>query len=256
MPSSCNLVPSGVAGVRSAERSSPGGRGRLENGAEGAEEEGGGTLAGRNGGSDRAFLLKVCGLTRLEDVRLAVRHGANALGFNFHSGSPRCVTVEDARRMAADLPPDVLRVGVVVVPARSLVRTEKLKALLKRGEPFLDAFQVHGASGETDLSLFAGKLIVAVSPETAHLFPAHEIIVDTSWGSGRLGNWDDVARLNRTFILSGGLTADNVTTAIRRLRPAGVDVCSGVEVSPGRKDPAKLRSFLERAKEAGAELES
>jgi phosphoribosylanthranilate isomerase len=211
-------------------------------------------VSGRASVSDRAFLVKVCGLTRLEDVRLAVRYGANALGFNFHPGSPRHVTVEDARRMSVNLPRSVLKVGVVVVPSRRAAGLGDLGDLLGRLEAFVDALQVHGAEREGDLPVFAGRTIVAVSPETAHLFPENEVIIDTSWGTGRLADWDAVGRIGRPFILSGGLTADNVTDAVRRLRPAGVDVCSGVEAEPGRKDPVKLRRFLERVAGGGAVL--
>ena len=75
-------------------------------------------------------------------------------------------------------------------------------------------------------------------------FPNRSVIVDTSWGTGRLTSWEQVARIRRPFVLSGGLTADNVADAICILRPLGVDVCSGVERSPGRKDPEKLSRFL------------
>lgn len=209
--------------------------------------------AGRPWG--RGFLIKVCGLTRLEDARLAVRHGANALGFNFHPASPRCVTVDAARRMSVELPRSVLRVGVVVLPGRGDPGGEGLTELVGRLESFLDGLQVHGAENDAELPAFSGETIVAVSPERAHLFPKHGVIVDTSWGSGRLADWEAVGRIERPFILSGGLTADNVLDAVRRLRPVGVDVCSGVEAFPGRKDPVKLRRFLKRARTGASELE-
>lgn len=183
-------------------------------------------------------MAKVCGLTYSGDALLAVELGANCLGFNFYPMSPRFVTPEAAARIIDSLPEEILIFGITVVGRES-------SELWREVDDRLDGVQVHGARNEADLAEFGNRrLLVAVSPAEAACFPERELIIDTSWGTGRLAPWDEVARLDRPFVLSGGLTPENVGDAIRVLKPTGVDVCSGVERTPGRKDPEKLARFL------------
>ncbi len=207
------------------------------------------TTDGLAPGTDPRFLSKVCGITNLEDARLSLELGANCLGINFYSKSPRFVEHRAAARLIGELPAKVRVIGVVVLGAGD---PEPWRDLADR----LDAIQVHGAAGEEDLEVFEGRrLLVAVAPSQADRFPNYPVIVDTSWGTGQLASWEEAARIARPFVLSGGLTPENVAEAMGRLRPVGVDVCSGVERAPGRKDPAKLARFLEEVRRARSLLE-
>lgn len=196
-------------------------------------------------GRGPGFLNKVCGITNLEDARLSVELGANCLGFNFYPQSPRFVTPRVAARIIEGLPQDVLFLGITVLGRDGA-------DLWREVRERLDGVQVHGAQDETELAGFGTMpLLVAVSPAQAERFPNRSLIVDTSWGTGRLASWEEVARLRRPFVLSGGLTPDNVTEAICILRPVGVDVCSGVESSPGLKDHEKLSRFMGAVRSTG-----
>ncbi len=178
------------------------------------------------------MIIKVCGITTLEDALLSVKLGANALGFNFYRKSPRYICPGQAAQIIARLPREILAVGVVVG---------------RPGEAEMSctpALQLHGLRSEEELADIPNRVFVAVSPEETNLFRAREIIVDGSWGTGKKADWESLLGLSRPYILSGGLTPENVGEAIMKLRPYGVDVCSGVESSPGRKDPDKLRIFL------------
>jgi phosphoribosylanthranilate isomerase len=189
-------------------------------------------------GNDSRFLSKVCGITNLEDALLSVELGANCLGFNFYPKSPRFLKPQAAARIIEKLPQEVIFFGIMVLGRDGAGVWRELEGLL-------DGLQVHGARDDAELAEFGDMpLLVAIAPDQAEEFPNRSVIVDTSWGTGRLTSWEQVARIRRPFVLSGGLTADNVADAICILRPLGVDVCSGVERSPGRKDPEKLSRFL------------
>lgn len=178
------------------------------------------------------FLIKICGITSLEDARFAAECGATALGFNFYPGSPRHLSVERAGEIIGALPPEVLTVGVFV---------EKVDPAAAE---MVEVLQLHGLRQPEQAPQPPRRVWVATSPESAARFPDHRIVIDSSWGTGRVADWDAVKQLRRSYILSGGLTPENVGEALRKLNPAGVDVCSGVEQSPGIKDPEKVRSFL------------
>ena len=198
------------------------------------------------------FLIKVCGITNLEDALLSVELGANALGFNFYVKSPRFIELDATARILEQLPPKVLTVGLVVFGAGDQnpdsyggTRTKNREILTPICELNIDAFQFHGLEDRNEVPEVGQRIFIATSPEMANHFSSHEIIIDTSWGSGLVADWDLVGRTVQVpFALSGGLTPDNVGEALARLHPVGVDVCSGVELAPGRKDPDKLRAFL------------
>jgi phosphoribosylanthranilate isomerase len=197
------------------------------------------------------MFIKICGITRPQDAELAVGLGANALGFVFWPDSPRSVDRDVARAMAAMVPNHVKKVGVFVdQPAEEIVRT--------MDEVGLDIAQLHGnetaefcrgvgrvvikaialnGDGQVDIAAFDRDVLLLVDAYD----PARR------GGTGKTVNWDaarDIAAARPT-ILAGGLNAANVKLAIRSVRPYGVDVSSGVESSPGVKDPARLRSFFE-----------
>jgi phosphoribosylanthranilate isomerase len=183
------------------------------------------------------MIVKICGICSLADALSAAELGADALGFNFYPPSPRFIRPAAAKDLIAQLDRPILSVGV-------LVGTETWS------DTPTAALQLHGLTGPEQVPRCDRRVFVAVAPEQAELFPDHEILIDTSWGRGKLADWDRLAGLARPFILSGGLTPDNVGEAVKRLHPIGVDVCSSVESAPGKKDPDKIRRFIEAVRRA------
>ncbi len=208
---------------------------------------------------DRQFqpLIKVCGITCLRDALASVEAGANALGFNFYPPSPRFLDLGKAEKIVSGLPCGILTFAVVVQGyALSADASHKdiddagkrLMNIDEYGIPeWIDIVQVHGIDEAAQVPGSSRPLLIAVSPETAPRFNEYDIIIDTSWGEGKLADWEKTSQLTRPYILSGGLNPGNVEAALERLNPAGIDVCSGVESSPGRKDPEKLKIFLAKA---------
>lgn len=193
------------------------------------------------------FLVKICGITNLDDALSSVRLGANALGFNFYPKSPRYLDPEQVEKMLLEIPDHVLTVAVMVVSGEDGLSDPS--AVVRR-VPSIDAFQLHGLHRESEIPPSERPLFVATSPMEADRFPNHDILIDTSWGRGKKENWEELRRLDRTFILSGGLRPGNVREALELLQPAGVDVCSGVEREPGIKDVSKLEGFMESVRKA------
>lgn len=191
--------------------------------------------------------VKVCGLTRVEDACLAWELGAAALGFVFHPASPRAVTVSQAKRIRAELPPEAVCVGVFVDrPA------EEMNAIAD--EVGLDALQLHGAEGPDLVSALQRPVIKAIrAKDRLRLqgFSVAAFLLDASHptlagGTGRHADWalaGDLARRHR-LILAGGLHPANVEEALRLVNPAAIDLSSGLESSPGRKDPELLKALF------------
>ena len=198
--------------------------------------------------------VKVCGITNAEDAGAAVEAGADALGFIFYQKSPRYVVPAVAARIIADLPPLIMPVGVFVNEELASVRS------------IMDACglglaQLHGdenASYCHDLSRPAMKAL-RLRDRTSLLTVAEYrgrggvrgFVLDrfseaAYGGTGQVTDWDLAAEIAKStrVLLAGGLTPDNVTEAIRTVRPYGVDVSSGVESAPGKKDHAKIFAFL------------
>ena len=197
------------------------------------------------------LFVKICGLTRLQDAELAAALGARALGFVFWPDSPRAVTAEAAKAIAARVPKDVTKVGVFVNEDIERVRTIV-------DEVGLDFAQLHGDETPEYCQRLDRKVIKAIGmradgdaafasfgSDVLLLVDAHDPAA--RGGTGRTVDWDAARAIaaERPLILAGGLNAANVRLAIRSVRPYGVDVSSGVESAPGIKDPAKLRSFFE-----------
>ncbi len=180
------------------------------------------------------MIIKICGITNLEDACRSIECGATALGFNFYRKSPRYIEPERAQEIVKQLPIGILAVAVIVVTGHRSPVTGQWSAL-----------QLHGLTSESQIPSTDKRVVVATSAASADRFPHHELIIDTSWGTGQKANWQELKGLDRPFILSGGLTPENVAGAIKELRPVGVDVCSGVELSPGKKDPDKLKRFIQ-----------
>ncbi len=202
--------------------------------------------------------IKICGLTRLDDLQAAVQAGADALGLVFYPPSPRCVDLSTAARLARAAPPFVSIVGLFVNADPTAVRTT-LAALP------IHLLQFHGDEDERYCRQFDRPYLKAarVRPgmdllQYVAAFPSAQAIlldafVDGYGGGGKVFDWSLVPpALGKSLILSGGLDADNVGEAVRRLRPAAVDVSSGVEASQGIKDANKMRAFVAAVRAAGS----
>lgn len=195
--------------------------------------------------------IKICGVTRVEDALLATELGAHAIGLVFHPGSPRCVTLAQAAAIARAVPAFTTVVGLFVNADPANIR-KTIDAVP------LDILQFHGNESPADCRLYGRRYLKAVrmAPEidlvkcAADFHDAAGLLLDAhvtgAWGgTGRKFDWTRVpAKLSRPVILSGGLSPDNVAEGIRMLRPAAVDVSSGVESAPGIKDPVKLKAFI------------
>jgi phosphoribosylanthranilate isomerase len=198
-------------------------------------------------------MVKVCGITRLDDALAAARLGATAVGLVLWPGSPRYVEPARAAEIAAALPPEVASVGVFVNQPIDDVR----RAAAEIG---LSAIQLHGDeppsyAAALGYPVWRALALTAVPEVLAEWDAAATILLDAHdpvrrGGTGRTIDWSEAARVARLrpVILAGGLTPDNVRPAIEAVRPFGVDVSSGVEAAPGVKDPDKMARFLERAR--------
>src|SRR5882672_1877152 len=197
--------------------------------------------------------LKVCGVTSLEDARAAIDCGAEYLGFNFYTKSPRYIAPSSARAIIERLPDDIISVGVFVNEPRPEDVVEILRVSRAR------MAQLHGdESPDYCAGVGAERVIKALrigDDFDARLvldYPAAAILLDAFdakcyGGTGKTTNWEiarEAAELTRVF-LAGGLSPDNIVEAIRAVEPFAVDVNSGVESAPGRKDASRLRSLKE-----------
>jgi phosphoribosylanthranilate isomerase len=200
-----------------------------------------------------SVLIKICGVTRESEVAAAVEAGADAVGFVFHEPSRRNLAPERAALLASALPPDVLRVAVTLHPLQALVRR------------ILDVFVPD--VWQSDAEDFAGMPLPAgiqrwpvlrsgqPLPRRLPLTVLYDAEVS---GNGLASDWKSAALLARRslLILAGGLNASTVGRAIASVRPAGVDVSSGVESVPGLKDATLIRAFVAAARAAERSVDS
>jgi len=205
--------------------------------------------------------VKICGITNIEDALLASEHGADALGFIF-APSPRKVRPEEVKEMVAKLPPFVAKVGVFA--HHTLSEIKEIMSFCG-----LDLAQLHGGEPPDFCALLAPKAIKAIALES--LPPLSELkryniaaflldrekkmtspLLANNSGpmTGDSYHWQKAREIKgvKPVILGGGLTPENVRQAVEIAQPYAVDVASGVEKSPGKKDPKKLRDFIEAAK--------
>lgn len=201
--------------------------------------------------------VKICGLTNLDDARAAIDAGAHALGFIFFSGSPRYITPPAAARIIGQLPPFASKVGVFV--------NEPLESILQiANSTGIDAIQLHGdetpdlceaLARERFKTIKAFRIKDRSSLDSVGNFRTSAFLLD-SYVSGQLGgtgakfNWDlaiEAATSGIPIILAGGLVPENVQQAVSKVSPYAVDVSSGVEASPGKKDHQKIRAFITAA---------
>ncbi len=191
--------------------------------------------------------IKICGINSEQAVSAAVAAGVDAIGFVFHPASPRHVEPFVAALLASAVPPGVLCIAVTRHPSQ-----QTLEDIFDAFEP--DALQTD-AEDFAQLLLPSGIAPLPVLRTGASLpatLPARCLYESAQSGRGELADWEAARYLaGRTeLILAGGLSADNVAEAIGRARPFGVDVSSGVEAAPGRKDPDRIRKFVTAARAA------
>lgn len=198
-------------------------------------------------------LVKICGITRVEDAVFAVENGAALIGLNFVPSSVRCVSASTARELVAAIAGRAEVVGVVA--NLSLALLSEL-----RREARLDTLQLHGDEPPELFEKLSASDYKAVrvgdasDVELARRYPGARILVDakvtgTLGGSGHTFDWSLVSGLvaERQLLLAGGLTPANVGSAVSAIRPWAVDVASGVEAAPGLKSPEKVRAFVDAA---------
>jgi len=202
--------------------------------------------------------VKICGMTNPEDVAVAIEAGADAVGFIFYRNSPRAVDPTLVKQIVATMPPMVTPVGVFVNEDVATVRTmmdrcglalaqlhgdETAAYCQELGRPVMKALRVKDRGSFLALAEFQGRAGVRGFVLDAFSEKAYG-------GTGQVFNWELAAEAAKgaTILLAGGLTAENVGDAIRAVRPYGVDVSSGVESAPGKKDHEKLRAFLRAAR--------
>ncbi len=212
-------------------------------------------------------LVKICGITTVDDAVAAARLGADFIGLNFYPGSPRCISEGQARLIVQALPSDVTPVGLFV--NETWARIHEITARLK-----IDTIQIHGDQVEpcplhdrrwipaipvrdkSDFDALAESLLrtyilpsfgKSVCRPIAILMDAH--VPGAFGGTGRTAPWELIASYRfRMVMLAGGLTPDNVAEAVRIVHPWAVDVAGGVESAPGKKDHDKMRRFIENAR--------
>jgi phosphoribosylanthranilate isomerase len=195
--------------------------------------------------------VKICGITNLADAQAAVEAGADALGFIFYEKSPRFVSLKTAAEISKQLPSFIMRVGVFVNAPEDFV----LKAIAECG---LTMLQFHGDEPPefcTQFGLMSMKAFRIRDEKSLEELPKYQTdayVLDafsstTLGGTGEKFNWDlavEAQKFGKPIFLAGGLTPENVAEAVRKVRPFGVDVSSGVEISPGKKEPEKVRAFI------------
>jgi len=198
------------------------------------------------------FVIKICGITNESDAQMAVDAGANALGFNFYSNSPRYITPVRARQIFDAVKGEFLTVGV-------FVNTSEQELLSVADEMQLDVLQLHGdhcAIPTTRYRIWRSAYTETMPQEMHSRVEAY--LVDTPapvfGGSGRSFDWELVRGSRCRIILAGGLHAGNVKKAVETVQPWGVDACSRLETAPGKKDWQKVLEFVRAARAASVEL--
>lgn len=207
------------------------------------------------------MLVKICGLTNIEDTLAAIEMGADFLGFNFYYGSPRFLELDQALKIFEEVPTNIVKVGV-------FVNEEYQNVVDIASELNLDMLQFHGDESVEFCNQFARSWYPALRLEEEEdlerisLYESDWVLIDASvkgqyGGTGARANWGiakQAKKFNKKLMLAGGLDADNVQIAIATVQPDAVDVSSGVESKPGKKNLKKMESFIERAKSVSLRL--
>jgi phosphoribosylanthranilate isomerase len=203
--------------------------------------------------------VKICGITNLKDARQAIEAGATFIGFNFYEGSPRYVTPSAAKRILQSLPKKVKAVGVFVNETENKMLTivrqiglshvqlhgeesPETVARLQRTLPVIKAIQVRKSFSTSELARYKNASAFLLDGFDRH----------RRGGTGKSFSWDIARHAKRAghIFLAGGLTPDNIGEAIRAAKPYAVDVCSGVEAKPGKKDLGAVKDFMRAVRAA------
>jgi phosphoribosylanthranilate isomerase len=197
--------------------------------------------------------IKICGITKLEDALACAAAGADLLGFNFYPGSPRYIEPEAAREIIDQLPAAILSVGVFV----NAGKPEEVARLANAAG--VAAVQLHGDESPSYCRELEGRFVIKAlranegfKPESASEYATDAVLLDSfdvhmRGGTGKVVDWSLARRtceLVPKLILAGGLGPENVAAAVASVQPYGVDACSSLESSPGRKDIAQVRAFI------------
>ena len=199
--------------------------------------------------------VKICGITNVADGLAAAEAGADMIGLMFYEKSPRNISLQTAAEIARVVPPFVMKVGVFVNPSEELV----LRAIVECG---LSLLQFHGEEPPEFcirfgiMSVKAFRISDQSSLDALPEYQTNAYLLDAfsreaRGGTGDIFNWDlavEAQKFGKPIFLAGGLTAGNVASAVRQVQPFAVDVSSGVESAPGKKDSAKIRAFIEAAR--------
>ncbi|PYT24380.1 MAG: N-(5'-phosphoribosyl)anthranilate isomerase [Acidobacteria bacterium] len=190
------------------------------------------------------MMVKICGITNLDDALAAIDAGAAALGFNFWPGSPRHIALENARHIIRQLPPAVLKVGVFVDEPREKVNEMSHTA-------GLDVAQLHGREAPGDFPdgvrvWKAVRVALDFNASDVDQYPGEAVLLDGP-SNGVPFDWTIAAHSSKRIIIAGGLDANNVRNAMDQARPWGVDACSRLETAPGKKDRLKMTQFIKAA---------
>lgn len=195
--------------------------------------------------------IKICGITRLEDALHAASCGANALGFIFYRQSPRYIAPAVAAKIIAQLPRDICKVGVFVNEQAKMIKETAAAC-------GLDLIQLHGDETIYYCEGFRRDVLIKALPleteedlQGASRYPVRALLVDARatgryGGTGRQVSWSLAARMGkqRPLILAGGLNSENIAAALRTVRPRAVDINSGVEDAPGKKNAEKVKEII------------
>jgi len=202
--------------------------------------------------------VKICGITNLEDALISINAGCDALGFAFFKGSPRYITPEAARKIIRSLPAYVIKIGVFVNAQEKTIK--KIARMLG-----LNMLQFHGQESAEFCSRFKKYKIIKVFriKDKDHLpdvskYKVFAYLFDTfnpakKGGTGERFDWELISHIKGIegpIFLAGGLTPKNVYKAIKKVKPQWVDVCSSIELAPGKKDAKKVKDFVKEAKRA------
>lgn len=199
--------------------------------------------------------IKICGITNPEDATAAVEAGADALGFMFYEPSPRAVEIEAVAKIVQKLPLWVLKVGVFVNPEPELVMTALgncgLNLLQFHGEESPDFCASFGVMSMKAFRIKDAKSLEQIPNYRTDVYLLDSHVAGKPGGTGEKFNWDlavEAKKFGKPIFLAGGLTPQNVGEAVRQVQPYGVDVSSGVESSPGKKDHQKIWDFVNAAR--------
>lgn len=196
--------------------------------------------------------IKICGITSIEDMLAAVNAGADAIGLVFVEKSPRCVSIDQARAIIKACPPFLTKVGLFVDASQEEVR-QHCEALS------LDILQFHGDESVSFCESFNQPYLKALTvregedlnSKLAQYSSASGLLLDTyhpemAGGTGKQFDWNLIPNdIQQALVLAGGLTPGNVSEAVEKVKPYAVDVSSGVEMAPGKKDHAKIQAFCD-----------